>query len=282
MNEHPSSKPKPLLIYDGQCGFCRRWIHRWTFVTGDRIDYAPYQEVAERFPNIAPEHFKQAAHLVEPDGTVYRGAHAILRSTASAPGHGRWLWLYEHVPGVAPAAELGYRVVASNRYLLSGLTTFFWGRNLEPAGFLLTRWFFVRLLGLIYLIAFASLAVQILGLVGSHGIVPAAEFLDRAHDQLGSDAYWRLPTLAWLNCSDNALLLLCWGGVGVSVLIVLRIAPALMLLIAWALYLSLYHVGQSFLSFQWDILLLETGFLGIFYAPWHLRPRARQSQQLNS
>ncbi|MCZ6572672.1 MAG: dual specificity protein phosphatase family protein, partial [Planctomycetota bacterium] len=44
----------PLLVFDGDCGFCRRWVERWKRETGDRVAYTPYQEVGDRFPGIAP------------------------------------------------------------------------------------------------------------------------------------------------------------------------------------------------------------------------------------
>jgi hypothetical protein len=136
-----------------------------------------------------------------------------------------------------------------------------------PPSFLLTRWVFLRLLGLIYLIAFASLAVQLPGLVGPHGLLPAGQYLEWAHTIYGARAYRLLPTLAWLGAGDTALHLLAWGGVGLAVLLIAGIAPMLVLALLWACYLSLVVVGQDFLSFQWDALLLETGLLAILYAP---------------
>ena len=77
-----------------------------------------------------------------------------------------------------------------------------------------TRSIFLRGLGLTYMAAFASMAVQVDGLIGSHGILPVADYLDRAQRVLGPGpaTYWRLPTLLWLNSSDRALHALCWGG----------------------------------------------------------------------
>ncbi|MDE0087578.1 MAG: hypothetical protein OXU23_17785, partial [Candidatus Poribacteria bacterium] len=43
-----SQVSKPLLVYDDDCDFCRYWIAQWQHVTQDRIDYAPYQEVAQQ------------------------------------------------------------------------------------------------------------------------------------------------------------------------------------------------------------------------------------------
>jgi len=132
---------------------------------------------------------------------------------------------------------------------------------------------FLRLVGLSYLVAFASLSSQILGLAGAHGILPAQQLLDAARVQLGTTRYWWLPTVCWLNASDATLRGLCWAGAGISVLLVLDIAPALCALLVWGGYLSLTTVGQEFLSYQWDALLLEMGFLAIFFAPLRLAPR---------
>ncbi len=52
--------PKPLLVYDGDCGFCKLWIARWREITADRIDYAPLQEAAARFPEVPREAFEHA------------------------------------------------------------------------------------------------------------------------------------------------------------------------------------------------------------------------------
>ena len=141
--------------------------------------------------------------------------------------------------------------------------------------FTVSRWLFLRLVGLIYLIAFLSLGSQILGLAGSHGILPTQQLLEAARAQLGPARYWWLPTFCWLSDSDATLRGLCLAGAGVSALLVLDIAPALCALIAWVLYLSLATGCREFLSYQWDALLLETGFLAIFFAPLRLSPRLR-------
>ena len=270
------------MIYDGDCGFCRRWIARWRVMTRDRIDYEPYQSAVESYPQIPRDQFEAAVQLIEPNGDVYGGAHAVFRALAHGAGKHWPLWIYQHVPGTAPISEAAYRFVAGHRYGFSRVTGWLWGKDVGPPSNLLTRWLFIRLIGVIYLIAFVSLGVQILGLVGSNGILPAADFLERVKSQLGDDAYVQVPTLAWFRCTDDFLRLLCWGGAATSVLVILRIAPAFMLLLCWVLYLSLYYVGQTFLSFQWDILLLETGALAVFYAPWSIWPRLRADRRPSS
>ena len=113
---------KPLMIFDGDCGFCRHWIERWRRRTGDRIDYAPYQQVADKFPGIACDEFMNAVQLIEPCGARYSGAQAafcLLYHTQ----HWDWVWwLYAHVPLVAPLMNVGYRFIASHRNEVTRLT----------------------------------------------------------------------------------------------------------------------------------------------------------------
>src|SRR5207249_1522092 len=182
---------KPLMIWDGECHFCRRWIERWREITAGEVDYATYQEAADRFPEIPLEQFQRAV-------------------------------------------------------------------------------------GLIYLIAFVSLWVQLDGLIGANGISPVNQFLPAVHEQLGRQAYSLLPTLCWFNSSNTFLHFLCGAGVAFSLLLVFGIAPVICLTALFVFYLSLTISGQTFLSFQWDILLLETGFLSIFLAPWQLWPKRGQ------
>jgi hypothetical protein len=136
----------------------------------------------------------------------------------------------------------------------------------------LTRLLFLRLLGLVYLIAFVSLAVQITGLVGSHGLFPAGAYLDWARSVYGPSVYRLLPTLFWLGAGDTALRSAAWAGAGFAVLVIVGVAPRAALAGAWVLYLSLSVAGQDFLSFQWDALLLEAGLLAVLWAPPGWRP----------
>jgi hypothetical protein len=102
---------------------------------------------------------------------------------------------------------------------------------------------------------------------------PVNRLLPLVHQQLGSKAYLMVPTLCWFDSGNGFLSFLCGGGALVSLLLILGIAPALSLVVLFIFYLSLTIAGQAFLSFQWDVLLLETGFLSIFLAPWQLWPR---------
>jgi len=269
--------PKPLIIWDGDCHFCRRWIERWREITRGDVDYATSQESAERFREIPREQFERSVIYIETDGNVFSGAEAVFRSLRCRSSK-KWLaWSYERVPGFAPMSESFYKIIASNRRFASTITRILWGDDVRPATYFVAHRWFLRAVGLIFLIAFVSLWVQIDGLIGSNGITPVGEFLPAAHAQLGIHAFSILPTLCWFNSSDAFLHFLCGGGVVLSLLLIFGISPALSLLGLVVFYLSLTIAGQTFLSFQWDILLIETGFLSIFLAPWRLSVAAAVS-----
>jgi hypothetical protein len=142
----------------------------------------------------------------------------------------------------------------------------------DPADYVFVRWLFLRLLGIIYFVAFASFGLQVKGLVGRHGILPAWEYLELIHRTLGAKAYFRFPTLAWINASDAFLVGLCIAGLLLSIVLVFGVHTTPVLFLLWLLYLSLVTIGQEFLSFQWDVLLVEAGFLAIFLVPPSLIP----------
>lgn len=255
---------RPTLVYDGTCGICRTWVEYWRALTGEAVDYRPYQDAAKDFPDIPREDFERAMQLIEPDASSYAGAAATYRLLAHAHGRGFYWWLYRYLPGFAPVSEHAYGFLSQRRGLLAALTRALWGTPLEPERYALVSQTFLRGLGLIYVAAFYSLACQILGLVGSDGILPLAEYLKAAHQGWGASTYWRLPTLFWLTQSDTLLVAGAWTGVALGVLVAIGPFQRLALIALFVLYLSYVYAGQLFMSYQWDLLLLELGFLAIF------------------
>jgi len=137
----------------------------------------------------------------------------------------------------------------------------------DHATYLISQGLLIKGIGLIYLIAFVSLKVQVGGLYGKRGIQPIHAYLQRVRSKAISwNMYYQVPTLFWLNDSDNTLHLACWAGIGFSCLVIAGIVPAVFLLLLWILYRSFCVVGSPFLQFQWDILLLEAGFLALLLA----------------
>ena len=129
---------------------------------------------------------------------------------------------------------------------------------------LLTARLFIKLIAIVYFIAFVSMSVQVTGLVGHQGILPYTELLANIYHQYGFLGWFLQPTVFWFNSSDNALTLVTWAGCLLSVLLLFGYREKLILALLFILYLSIFHAGQIFFAFQWDSLLLEAGFLSIF------------------
>ncbi|NUM53787.1 MAG: lipase maturation factor family protein [Candidatus Hydrogenedentes bacterium] len=144
-----------------------------------------------------------------------------------------------------------------------------------------SRWLFLRLLGVIHLVAFTSFWWQMKGLIGSNGIAPAQMFLKLVADRTAGAPFTRLvrvPTLCWFTGSDWFLHALCAIGTIAAIVLIVDVAPPICLAILFVVYLSLVSVTPDFLGFQWDTLLLETTFLAIFFAPMKLLPGIRREE----
>jgi predicted DCC family thiol-disulfide oxidoreductase YuxK len=106
-----------LFVYDGGCPFCRRWVRRLRRVTGGRVLYAPYQEAAERFPEIPRGAFIASVQYIQTDGRVYSGAAAAYKVLSRNPAL-RWLYPFYRLPGVGAVSETLYDVVSRHRHSL--------------------------------------------------------------------------------------------------------------------------------------------------------------------
>jgi len=138
----------------------------------------------------------------------------------------------------------------------------------EASTYELTRFAILRLLGFVYFVAFFSLWAQLPALIGSHGLLPAAELLSVQKARLGAVAYWRLPTIFWIGSSDGALRGACAVGTALSIVVMCGATNAAIQLVLFVLYSSFVHVGQIFYGYGWESQLIETGFLAVFLCPW--------------
>lgn len=166
------------------------------------------------------------------------------------------------------------QLLAAANWLLGPETT-----DDRHPGHLWPRWIFLRALGLIYFSAFYSLYFQIKGLLGPDGILPAGEYLGavaQATDLPGSK-YWFAPTLLWFRSGDHALMLLTWAGLIVSFLVVANFWPRATLAICFVCFLSFIAAAQDFASYQSDGMLLEAGFISLFFAPPGIWPGLARS-----
>ena len=267
------------MIWDGECGFCRGWAARYHALAGNRLDFAPLQDAAAHYPAIPESQFKSAIHLIEPDGAAVHGAEAIF-TIMSTIGLRSWpLLLHRRVAPFRAVTEWAYGQAAKHRRLAGAASRAAFGKVALPSTLLLTRRVFLRLMGLIYLIAFVSCGTQAAGLIGSQGLRPAEIMMNAAK---ASGAWWRLPTLQWLG--GDGMLDATWIiGAVAAVLLTVGLVPLVAAAVCWAMYLSLVTVGSVFLQYQWDMLLLECGLLLILWAPltWRLNsPHARRPSRL--
>jgi len=142
-----------------------------------------------------------------------------------------------------------------------------------PTNRFIPRWFFVRTLGAIYFSAFFSLVFQIRGLIGPAGILPAGDYLQAVTHTLGHwQRFWYAPTVLWWSSGCGMLLAVCWAGMIASILLLLNFWPRAMLFICFVCFLSFVSAGQDFSGYQSDGMLLEAGFISLFFTPPGLRP----------
>jgi hypothetical protein len=142
------------------------------------------------------------------------------------------------------------------------------GDGCKPSTYVYCRAIFLRAVSVAFLAAFASLFVQVQGLLGSDGLSPAWEVVDAALNGRPSPATF-VAMLAGSNMTlvDAWLDLMCLAGMAVAALGLAGYATMLSMFFCWLLYLSLCSVGGEWLEGKWDMLLLETGFVGALWAP---------------
>ncbi|KAK2494419.1 hypothetical protein MC885_013989 [Smutsia gigantea] len=153
------------------------------------------------------------------------------------------------------------------------------------AGSRLPRQLFLQGVAAVYMCAFASLYTQIPGLYGTEGILPARKTL-RPQGKGCWQQLWESPTLLWevprlgLDTAQGLELLSLLGTLlALGALLLRQLRNLLIYLLLWVAYLSVCQVGQVFLYFQWDSLLLETGFLAVLVAPVRQHPHHKQAPQ---
>ena len=137
----------------------------------------------------------------------------------------------------------------------------------RAAGYLWPRWIFLRALGAIFFSAFYSLAFQIHGLIGEHGILPARQYLGEVAAAAGTKRLFYVPSLFWLGAGDRALAIVVAVGLAASVALVLNLWPRLAVAVCTLLFLSCVTTLQDFSSYQSDGMLLEAGVVSVFFAP---------------
>jgi Lipase maturation factor len=142
-----------------------------------------------------------------------------------------------------------------------------------PRGYSLTRWLVLRLLGVVYAFAFLGIAMQGPALLGSHGLTPAASYLDQLRS--AGQTFWDVPTIFFADSSDAMLQACAYLGLAFAIAVAIGYANLPILAALWLLYGSFERVGQIWWGFGWEIQLLETGLIAALLAhPWDPRPLA--------
>ncbi len=132
----------------------------------------------------------------------------------------------------------------------------------------ISSWILSKSLSVAYFIAFLSLIPQVLGLFGRQGILSIDHLLNILDKELKAERFYHLPSVFWFFSADFALKAVCFAGLMASSLAFMGFSQSFMLAICFVCYLSFVSCGQIFLNYQWDTLLLELGFLGLFFAPF--------------
>jgi len=259
----PPAGPRPMLVYDGDCAFCAYWARYWQKLTEEQVEYRPLQEVEKQYPEIPRAEFQRAVQYIAPGGRRASGAEASFLTLSHARGKAFWLALYRRLPGFAAVSERVYAFIAAHRSSSYRISLCLWGKDYGPPRYDLVSFLFLRLFGLIYLSAFVSFGVQALGLIGSHGILPLTEMVDEVSRGAGAARFFLMPMVFWWNAGDVAIQVVCWSGAGLALLLTFNLLPRMSLLLLHVLYLSLLYGGQTFMTYQWDVYLLETGFLAL-------------------
>ena len=277
---HVATPPtKPVLIFDGDCNFCRRWISRWQQGTGDRVEYVPFQDstVASRFPELTREQCAQAVQFIDTDGHIYSAAEAVFRALAVVPCK-RWpLWLLStntrrrsYHRGTLPLRrQTPHRVffpdpppLGTTRRATHALSD---ALALSPTA----RESFTSSLS--FLSGYKSTALSAATASRPQHNSWNASITGRARTACGTPSL--LPRrFAGSTPATAFCIFFAAAERSYHVLVILGIATAPSLALLWLFYLSLCVVGEPFMGFQWDALLLETGLLAIFFAPRQLLP----------
>lgn len=125
-------KRKPVLIWDGECGFCKFWVIRLKTFTEDKITYRTYQEKADQFLDIPLKEFKKASRFIEVDGAVYSGPDSLYRGLLHSDRHTLpWHRWYGSQPWFTKISDHGYDLIAKNRPLMFTLTKALFGKRPE-------------------------------------------------------------------------------------------------------------------------------------------------------
>jgi len=150
------SLSKPVLVWDGDCTFCKFWKTRWELKTKGKIKYVTYQEIGNHFKDIPLKEFKKSSKLIEPTGKIYNGPDSAYR-TLSIAGNKKWHIWYKKSRWFCYVSDHAYNHIAKNRSFYYKITTLLLGKN--PLS--------IKYYWLIYLLALIAILTGVIGLMYS-------------------------------------------------------------------------------------------------------------------
>jgi len=129
--EHTRFPPnqKPVLVWDGECGFCKYWVTRWKKISNGAIDFEPYQIASEQFQDIPVAAFKKASRLITTSGSVHSGPDSAYMSYYIANPKSPWHSWYERYSWFRRLSDIGYNFVAKHRSTMFTITVWLLGKN---------------------------------------------------------------------------------------------------------------------------------------------------------
>lgn len=261
------SETKPYLIYDGECGFCKLCVN--LLKEGATLNYeeSSYQDWlgTEKAKNwdLNETHFSKAVYLLLPEGKHLSGAEAIYWLLHHSNKISIFYKIYKFFPPYKILSDLGYGLVAKNRFLASkGLKTL---QGLSDIGHRRnsTIELFFILLSICHVFFFVSMLMEGQSLFGVNGIASIKSKIIPYTKYFNDSRIWNIPSLFWMNQSNGFIDGLSIAGLLSSVGILIKKTRFFSLIINFLFILSFLGFGQPFLNFQWDSLLLETTFLSL-------------------
>ena len=257
----------PILIFDGNCGFCRLCVNILADQSKKPYDSISYQEWIPGNQNnkwkLKEENFQNAVYILLPDGTFKAGADCIYWFLYFQELK-KWPYkFYEKFPPFHWASDLGYRFVANNRFLVSKLTKFFLriGQIGHERNIVTDVFFF--LIGLCYIFLFSSLSLESVPLFGEQGLASIAHKAERYKSFFGEDYLSNVYSIFWFSQKNAFLVFSAVLGIISGVFILSKRLRLFGLISGIILLLSFLSFGSPFMNFQWDTLLLETSFLSL-------------------
>jgi|GEM_PF-1037855 len=267
------------LVYDGDCGFCRRslellqsWQSELILKNKLSIDYIPLQSTTDPYRDIAKANFHKAVYLFnmsEPNSAPMVGAEAILFLLKKHPFWGLWFFTYKYFSPAKWLLDFVYQWIAQHRHFAGKClkTLFNFEKSFQQHQIATRLW--IKILAISHFFAFFSLFKEAKGLFGHQGLAPMIELMNYLKKLVPSLSWIELPSLfryPLVNFGqENSDLLIGTItpliGMTCSILLLFSIGEILNLVICFLLYLSYVTLGQEFMSFQWDILLLEASAL---------------------